>query len=138
MFRVMTATRSRAARAPAAGTYARIYAAVQRIPRGKVSTYGRVAALARLPGHARQVGYALFALPGASGVPWQRVVNAQGAISLRKRPGADLTQRMMLEQEGIRFNARGRIDLKRYGWPANGEATRSRRTPPTKKPRKSR
>jgi methylated-DNA-protein-cysteine methyltransferase-like protein len=79
-----------------------------------------VAELAKLPGHARQVGYAMFALPAGSGVPWQRVVNAQGAISLRKRPGPELTQRILLEREGIRFNARGRIDLERFGWTRTG------------------
>lgn len=100
------------------GTYSRIYAVVRKIPRGKVTTYGRVATLAGIPGHARQVGYAMHALPTGTAVPWQRVVNAKGEISRRSRGGGELTQRMLLEQEGIRFVARGRIDFKRYGWPA--------------------
>jgi methylated-DNA-protein-cysteine methyltransferase-like protein len=93
---------------------ARIYDAVRRIPRGRVSTYGDVAAAAGLPGHARQVGYALAALEPDSDVPWHRVVNAKGRISTR---GADrsveLLQRAMLRDEGVRFRADA-IDLERY------------------------
>jgi len=98
---------------------ARIWAAVREIPRGRVATYGQIAALAGMPGAARQVGYALAALPdGAGGVPWQRVVNAKGEISTRAEPGADDEQRARLEAEGVRFDARGRIDLARYGFVA--------------------
>lgn len=97
-------------------TYQRIYAWVRKIPRGKVATYGQVARLARLPGQARQVGYAMHALPMGTTVPWHRVVNARGEVSLRSTPGAELTQRLRLEREGIRFNSRGRIDLTRYLW----------------------
>ena len=93
---------------------ARIYDAVRRIPRGRVSTYGDVAVAAGLPGHARQVGYALAALEPDSDVPWHRVVNAQGRISPR---GGDRSveslQRALLRDEGVRFRA-DRIDLKRY------------------------
>jgi methylated-DNA-protein-cysteine methyltransferase-like protein len=95
---------------------ARIYAVVRRIPRGRVATYGQVAALAGYPGHARQVGYALSALPAGTVLPWHRVINARGEISLRHWPGAELTQRMLLEREGVRFDARGRVQLKRVGW----------------------
>ena len=97
--------------------YERIYEAVRRIPFGRVSTYGRIAALAGLPGHARQVGYALHALKSGSGVPWHRVINSQGRISLRTDFGGDLVQRGLLEEEGVEFDHRGRVDLKRYGWP---------------------
>lgn len=104
-------------------SYAKIYAAVRRIPEGRVLSYGEVARLARLPGRARQVGYAMFALPAGTTVPWHRVVNARGEISRRSRPGAELTQRILLEREGVRFNAAGRIDLERYGWkPRTGRA----------------
>ena len=96
--------------------YQRIYAVVRRIPRGKVATYGQVARLARLPGRARQVGYAMHALPPGTTVPWQRVVNAQGKVSRRRVPGAELTQRMLLLREGVRFGAGGRISLALYGW----------------------
>jgi methylated-DNA-protein-cysteine methyltransferase-like protein len=96
--------------------YQRIYAVVRRIPPGKVATYGQVARLARLPGRARQVGYAMHALPAGTRVPWQRVVNAQGKVSRRRVPGAELTQRMLLIREGVRFGGAGRISLARYGW----------------------
>lgn len=98
------------------GNYKRIYAVVGRIPRGRVSTYGHVAALAGLPMHARQVGYALQSLPDGSGVPWQRVVNAQGVISPRGHPFAVLQQRELLEREGVVFDAKGRVPLKTYLW----------------------
>lgn len=97
------------------GSYARIYAVVRRIPRGRVATYGQVASLAGLSGHARQVGYALHALTGATALPWQRVVNAAGAISLRPMNGG-ISQRLLLEKEGIRFDGRGRIPLERFRW----------------------
>ncbi len=105
--------------------YARIDAVVRRIPRGRVSSYGEIARLAGLPGRARQVGYALHALPEAEEVPWQRVVNAQGGISLGGDTGLGSLQRNMLETEGIVFNDRGRIDLKRFGWrPRHGSRRR--------------
>jgi methylated-DNA-protein-cysteine methyltransferase-like protein len=98
------------------GRYAAIYRIVRQIPRGRVATYGQVAQLAGLAGHARQVGYALHALPSATTVPWHRVVNAGGGISLRASPGGELTQRMLLEREGIRFNGRGRLSLALVRW----------------------
>jgi len=103
-----------------AGAYARIYAVVRRIPRGKVATYGQVAELAGLAGHARQVGYALHALPNGSSVPWHRVLNAAGAVSLRAAPGDELTQRQMLEQEGVGFDLRGRVRLSLVRWRPRG------------------
>jgi methylated-DNA-protein-cysteine methyltransferase-like protein len=101
---------------PAPSTYQRIYAVVRRIPRGRVASYGQIARLAGIPGRARQVGYALHVLPGGSRIPWQRVINAAGRVSRRRVPGAELTQRMLLEQEGIRFAPGGRIPFARYGW----------------------
>lgn len=97
-------------------SYQRIYRTVRRIPRGKVATYGQVAMLAGLPGHARQVGYALHALPPKSGVPWQRVINAKGEISLRSSTGEGGFQQALLEDEGVEFDRAGRVDLKRFGW----------------------
>lgn len=100
-----------------AGDYERIYAVVRRIPRGRVATYGQVATLAGLPGHARQAGYALAALPEGTAAPWHRVVNARGEISARRpASGGAITQRILLEQEGVEFDARGRISLDRFGW----------------------
>ena len=98
------------------GNYTRIYAAVRRIPRGRVATYGQIARLAGLPRHARQVGYALFALPDGDDAPWQRVVNSKGEISARAHPYAEEQQRVLLEREGIVFDASGRIPLRRFQW----------------------
>ena len=98
------------------GSHARIYAVVARIPRGRVATYGQVAALAGLGRQARQVGYALHSLGPESGVPWQRVVNARGEVSPRSLPGWEAVQRALLEREGVGFDARGRIDLSRHAW----------------------
>lgn len=96
------------------GLHARIHSIVERIPRGRVATYGQIARLAGLPGQARLIGYAMHALPTGSAVPWQRVVNAKGEISI---PGENGTwQRRLLEREGIRFDARGRIPLATYQW----------------------
>ena len=97
-------------------SYQLIYSVVRRIPRGRVATYGQVATLAGLSGHARQVGYALNALPDGSVVPWHRVVNATGRISTRATPGGELVQQLLLEKEGIRLDARGRIPLERVRW----------------------
>ena len=97
-------------------TYEKIYAVVRRIPRGRVATYGQIAELAGLPGHARQVGYAMAALPSSTALPWHRVINAAGMVSRRRVPGAELSQRQLLEREGIRFNSRGRMDLERLRW----------------------
>ena len=85
-------------------SYQRIYAVVRRIPAGRVATYGQIATLAGLAGHARQVGYALHALPEDSTVPWHRVVNATGGISARSVPGAELVHRQLLEREGVRVD----------------------------------
>ena len=101
----------------ASSSYPRIYAAVRRIPRGRVATYGQIATLARVPGQARLVGYAMFALPRTTTVPWHRVINAQGRISLRgDGGGAALRQRMLLERDGVLFEARDCVSLTRFGW----------------------
>jgi len=103
---------------PVSANYTRIYDVVRRIPRGRVATYGQVAALAGLGGHARQVGYAMSALPEGSKVPWHRVVNAQGRISPRAERGEDHCQRDFLETEGIVFEG-DRLSLPRYRWQAS-------------------
>ena len=97
-------------------SYQRIYAVVRRIPKGQVATYGQVAALAGLPGHARLVGYAMHGLPSHTKVPWHRVINAKGEVSLRSTPGSEGEQRYRLECEGISFDVRGRIDLEETQW----------------------
>ena len=101
----------------AKGTYARIYAVVRRVPHGRVTTYGAVARIAGLPGHARQVGYALSALPAGTSVPWHRVINAQGRLSLeRVGSSSGTTQRIRLVREGVVVNAAGKVSLARFGW----------------------
>jgi methylated-DNA-protein-cysteine methyltransferase-like protein len=97
-------------------TWRRIYAVISRIPEGSVATYGQIARLAGFGGHARMVGYALHALPSGSDVPWHRVINAQGKISLRSDGEFALIQRGLLEREGLEFSATGRISLDRFGW----------------------
>lgn len=99
--------------------HAAIYDAASEIPYGKVATYGQLAVLAGLPGHARLAGYAMFNLPEelAADVPWHRVINAQGRISYSEsRCGNDHRQRELLEAEGVEFDARGKINLRVYGW----------------------
>jgi O-6-methylguanine DNA methyltransferase len=97
------------------GFFARVYAAVRAIPRGRVATYGQVARLLGLPRGARAVGWALRALsPRASRpVPWHRVVSAGGVIARRSGPGMT-RQRRLLRAEGVRFVS-GRVDLRRHG-----------------------
>jgi methylated-DNA-protein-cysteine methyltransferase-like protein len=113
---------SRIARGPgppsiAPDRFSRIYAVVSRVPRGRVATYGQVARLAGLGGQARLVGYALAALGGRSRVPWHRVVNAAGRISLRHDGGPEATvQRLRLERERVRFDERGAIRLEKFRW----------------------
>jgi methylated-DNA-protein-cysteine methyltransferase related protein len=93
-------------------TYQRIYAVVRRIPRGRVATYGQVADLAGIEGHARQVGYALHNAP--PGLPWHRVINARGSISARASSDWGELQRHLLEAEGVEFDLEERVDLKKY------------------------
>ena len=106
---------------------AQVWEIVRLIPPGQVYTYGQVAALVPPPGipekdyrawGARWVGGAMAACP--EGVPWQRVVNAQGKISLRPG-GGGVRQRQLLEAEGIVFDSRERIDLDRFGWSGPSE-----------------
>jgi methylated-DNA-protein-cysteine methyltransferase related protein len=96
----------------------RAYAVVRQIPRGKVASYGQIAALLGHPQAARTVGWALSALRGSEidDVPWQRVINSHGRISIsRVDLDADL-QRALLEEEGVEFDSRGYVDLERFGW----------------------
>lgn len=91
-----------------------IYEVVHTIPKGRVATYGQVARLAGLKGAARQVGYALAALSEHTAIPWHRVVNGRGAISLKGASAA--TQKIRLTREGVKVGAGGKIDLKKFGW----------------------
>ena len=107
----------------------KIYAVIRRIPRGKVATYGQIAALAGLPRRARMVGRALSTTPEEIDVPWQRVVNAQGTISARSDGigWAEGYQRHLLEEEGVVFSKSGRIDLDRFGWDPDSPKPRARK-----------
>lgn len=105
-------------------TYDTIYKLVHRIPKGRVATYGQIAHLAGIPGQPRRVGYALAGLRDGSSVPWHRVINAKGEISLRPGNG-DEKQRRLLEREGVVFDAKGRIPLEQFRW----EAKRTGRQP---------
>jgi methylated-DNA-protein-cysteine methyltransferase-like protein len=99
------------------GTHERIYAVVRRIPKGRVTTYGTVARLAGFAGQARLVGYALSSLPTGTAVPWHRVINAQGKLSLEQTGSSSgITQRLRLEREGVPVNAAGRVALATFGW----------------------
>ena len=91
----------------------KIWEAVKQIPRGCDATYGQIATLAGMDGQPRLVGYALHALPKGSDVPWQRVINASGRISLP--PPHSIRQRRLLEAEGIHFTE-NKIDLREYQW----------------------
>ncbi len=90
---------------------------IRRIPRGRVATYGQIAALANRPRNARQVGHAL-ARHTEDSLPWHRVVNARGEISDRGIDPLESVdrQRFLLEQEGVVFSFAGRVDLDRFGW----------------------
>ena len=97
--------------------YDRVYEFVQRVPAGRVVTYGQVALELGSPSASRAVGYALNYLPSTTlDVPWWRVVNAGGRISLRNRGEAGDVQRERLETEGVRFDLEGKIRLREYRW----------------------
>ena len=97
-----------------AGFYQLVYDLVKQVPKGRVVTYGQIAAALGNVRRARLVGYAMRACP--DDVPWHRVVNAQGRLSTRAIHGSYNPQRARLEDEGIEFDADGHIDLHVYGW----------------------
>jgi len=98
--------------------FERVWLVVKQIPRGKVASYGQIAAILGHPQAARTVGWALNALSGpqAEDVPWQRVINSAGRISISRADLSADIQRARLEAEGVEFDARGYIDWKRFGW----------------------
>jgi methylated-DNA-protein-cysteine methyltransferase-like protein len=100
--------------------------AIRAIPRGRVATYGQIAALAGRERAARGVSWILHSSSEAAGLPWHRVINGRGAISLRRGRGFE-EQKRRLAAEGVVVGPGGRIDLKRYQWePQAGAAGRSR------------
>jgi methylated-DNA-protein-cysteine methyltransferase-like protein len=117
--------------------YREVYRLVRRIPKGKVATYGQLAALLGRPRAVRAVGSALRRLSGPmqQAVPWHRVLNAKGRVSFRGGESPEL-QRDLLRREGVRFGRGGSVDLVRVGWAAARSKRRSARTevfPPDEK-----
>jgi methylated-DNA-protein-cysteine methyltransferase-like protein len=95
--------------------YERIYDVVRQIPSGKVATYGQIAKIVDRC-TARMVGYAMAALPPNTDVPWQRVINYRGEISIQSRGDGSLRQRRLLQAEGVKFDRRGRVNLGKFRW----------------------
>ena len=92
----------------------KVFALVHQIPLGTVSTYGDIAKFSGYPGYARQVGAILSNLPEDSALPWHRVINSKGEISLK---GEDLQrQKSRLVEEGIVFSAAGKVKLRQFRW----------------------
>jgi len=96
---------------------------VRSVPRGRVATYGHIAALCGKPRAARTVGWALHALPEDADVPWQRIINVRGEISIGKVGIPPELQRALLEREGVKFDLDGSVDLQRWGWLGPGIST---------------
>ena len=96
--------------------YEAVYRIVRDIPRGRVMTYGQIATILGAPRAARAVGYALRASGKRSDVPWQRVINFRGGISTRGEIERPHLQRLLLEKEGVKFDAEDRCDLRVYRW----------------------
>lgn len=97
-------------------TFEKIYDAVRKIPRGKVCTYGQIAAMAGNPRWSRVVGYALHVNPEPRTIPCHRVVTRNGEVSTAFAFGGENMQRLLLAEEGIEFLEDGRVDLKRFIW----------------------
>ncbi len=95
-------------------TFEKIYEVVKTIPKGRVATYGQVAFLAGNPRWARVVGYALHVNPEPGTIPCHRVVNREGKVAEIFAFGGGEIQRQLLEEEGIVFEANGRINLEKY------------------------
>jgi methylated-DNA-protein-cysteine methyltransferase-like protein len=98
------------------GFFERVWDIVARIPCGSVTTYGAIARALGSPGAARTVGWAMRATPAKSGLPCHRVVSASGALSPDDAFGGPGIQRALLESEGVTFDARRRVDLRRHLW----------------------
>lgn len=94
----------------------RVIAAIKKIPRGKVATYGQIAALAGKPHGSRGVAWLLNSSSRTHGLPWQRVINSQGKISFPLYSDYYLRQRTLLEREGVEFVDSGALDLRQYQW----------------------
>lgn len=109
-------SKTSARKRPARSFGFRVYALVRRVPRGRVVSYGAVAALLGSPRAARGVGTALSGLEPDTDVPWWRVINRNGEISIKGDPILASMQRGLLERERVKFDHRGRVDWERFGW----------------------
>ena len=98
------------------GFFERVWEIVARIPKGKVASYGQIAAMLGNPRAARTVGWALHSMPDGMQLPWHRVINSKGKISWHCREHEVEIQRMLLEQDGVKFDEHGRINMSRYQW----------------------
>ncbi len=97
--------------------YHKVYLTVAKIPYGKVATYGQIADYINAYGRARQVGWALRRLQLPSNVPWYRVINSKGFITMSfSRHGSDWIQKKLLVNEGIKVDSKMKIDTKQYLW----------------------
>jgi len=100
--------------------YQKVYTTVSKIPYGKVATYSQIADLIYEYGRARQVGWALKRLKLTSNIPWHRVINSKGFISMSvSRKGTDWIQKKLLVNDAIEFNTKMKIDMKKYLWKQN-------------------
>ena len=95
--------------------HTRVISLIRTIPAGKVATYGQIAAMAGSPRAARQVVRVLHSSSEKESLPWHRVINREGRISLGKGDGYEL-QKALLEDEGVVFGLTDRVDLNRFGW----------------------
>ena len=96
--------------------FRQVHLVVSGIPPGKVVTYGQIAAFLGHPRAARTVGWALHSIPAGLDLPWHRVINSQGRISGEPTALRAHEQKALLEDEGVLFDASGRVDLQEYGW----------------------
>ena len=101
-----------------APVYRRILDVVRQVPHGQVATYGQIALIVG-DCTPRMVGYCLASLDFDSEVPWQRIINYQGKVSPRSTGHGSQVQRELLEEEGVEFDARGRVSFRKYGWMEN-------------------
>jgi methylated-DNA-protein-cysteine methyltransferase related protein len=98
----------------------RVHAAIRAVPEGRVASYGGIAAIIGQPRAARAVGTTLCNLPDGSDVPWWRVINRNGEISIKCTIHGPALQRALLRREGVRFGKNGRVDFQRFGWDGSG------------------
>jgi len=114
-------TKNNAERLAGSGFFQRVYEVVRQVPAGRVATYGQVATLLGSPRAARQVGFALSALRHSEeldAVPWHRIINGRGLISVRGDTIRGHDQQRLLETEGVIFDEQGKTSLSVYGWDA--------------------